>query len=106
MMGSVAGGMGRRDGPTLVDLVLPPGPVAAGDDHERVRPVVRRHCWVDGLPQAPGRWPGLLVEWRQASEDDSRLSGWSGRVVYAVEHTPGYTVLIEAWVAAEHLQPA
>ncbi|WP_235564588.1 hypothetical protein [Modestobacter sp. Leaf380] len=48
-------------------------------------------------PDAPGIWPGLLVEWRQ------REDGWHGRVAYAVvgEHGP---VLVEAWLSAEQLK--
>ncbi|WP_235494434.1 hypothetical protein [Geodermatophilus sp. Leaf369] len=56
-----------------------------------------RHCWVRDPPDAPGIWPGLLVEWRQ------REDGWHGRVAYAVvgEHGP---VLVEAWLSAEQLK--
>ncbi len=68
---------------------------------DRARPVVTRHCWVIGLPHCPGRWAGLLAEWRQDRQD----GGWQGRVVYAVDDADG-TVLVEAWVAARHLQPA
>jgi len=32
---------------------------------DRPRPVLTRHCWVTGLPEYPGRWAGLLAEWRQ-----------------------------------------
>ncbi len=65
----------------------------------RERPAGARHCWVSGLPDAPGRWPGLLVEWGQ------RREGWFGRVVYAVDDGDR-VVLVETWVAADHLQPA
>ena len=56
-----------------------------------------RHCWVRDPPDAPGIWPGLLVEWRQ------RADGWHGRVAYAVpgDHGP---VLVEAWLPAEQLK--
>jgi hypothetical protein len=56
-----------------------------------------RHCWVRDPPDAPGIWPGLLVEWRQ------RDDGWHGRVAYAVpgEHGP---VLVEAWLPAGQLK--
>ncbi len=40
-------------------------------------------------------------EWRRDRQD----GGWQGRVVYAVDNADG-TVLVEAWVAARHLQPA
>jgi hypothetical protein len=56
-----------------------------------------RHCWVRDPPDAPGIWPGLLVEWRQ------RGDGWQGRVAYTVtgEHGP---VLVEAWLPAGQLK--
>ena len=38
--------------------------VAASDEVARHGPVVRWHFWVIDPPQATGRWPGLLVEWR------------------------------------------
>jgi hypothetical protein len=71
----------------------PPGsPVRrpAGEGHGR-------HCWVHDPPDAPGTWPGLLVEWRQ------REDGWHGRVAYTVvgDHGP---VLVEAWLPAEQLK--
>ncbi len=63
---------------------------AAGDGHGR-------HCWVLDPPDAPGTWPGLLVEWRQ------REGGWQGRVAYTVvgDHGP---VLVEAWLPADRLK--
>ena len=67
----------------------------------RPRPVLTRHCWVTGLPDCPGRWAGLVAEWRQ----DSDAGGWQGRVVYAVDEH-GRVVLVERWVPAEHLTPA
>ncbi|MGK5114913.1 MULTISPECIES: hypothetical protein [unclassified Geodermatophilus] len=56
-----------------------------------------RHCWVHDPPGAPGVWPGLLVEWRQAD------GGWLGRVTYAVAGPHG-PVLVEAWVPAAQLE--
>ncbi|WP_233517847.1 hypothetical protein [Geodermatophilus marinus] len=56
-----------------------------------------RHCWVHDPPGAPGVWPGLLVEWRQAAR------GWHGRVAYAVAGPHG-PVLVEAWVPAALLE--
>jgi hypothetical protein len=49
-------------------------------------------------PQAPGTWPGLLVEWRQDG------AGWQGRVVFTVGAPTGPT-LVEAWLPADRLQP-
>ncbi|GAB3689123.1 hypothetical protein [Angustibacter aerolatus] len=73
----------------------PPGitrPVAAGP------PVSRRHCWVLGPPDAPGRWPGLLVEWARTGDV------WRGRVVYVVDDE-GQAVLVESWVPSRQLEP-
>ena len=57
-----------------------------------------RHCWVHDPPDAPGIWPGLLVEWRQ------RDSAWQGRVAYTVTGPHG-PALVEAWLPAARLQP-
>ncbi len=56
-----------------------------------------RHCWVRDPPDAPGIWPGLLVEWRQ------RDDGWQGRVAYTVAAANG-PVLVEAWLPADQLK--
>ena len=56
-----------------------------------------RHCWVCDPPDAPGIWPGLLVEWRQ------REDGWHGRVAYTVAGVNG-PVLVEAWLHSEQLK--
>jgi hypothetical protein len=100
----MAGGLGRRSGPTLAERgVLParPGPAAAAGRDRRGHAVVTRHCWVTGLPDCPGRWAGLLIEWQQ--EPDS--GRWEGRVVYVVDDA-GRGVLVESWVDADHLTPA
>jgi hypothetical protein len=68
----------------------PPVRRPAGDGHGR-------HCWVHDPPDAPGTWPGLLVEWRQREE------GWHGRVAYTVVGVHG-PVLVEAWLPAEQLK--
>ena len=98
--------MGRRSGPTLADRLAAStrsAPPAAAEPPEtaRERPVVTRHCWVTGLPGSPGRHPGLLAEWRH----DAGSGRWLGRVVYAVDES-GRVVLVERWIAAEHLTPA
>ena len=51
-----------------------------------------------GVPWSLGR---VAAEWRQ----DTDAGGWQGRVVYAVDDGAA-TVIVEAWVAARHLQPA
>lgn len=48
-------------------------------------------------PDAPGTWPGLLVEWRQQED------GWHGRVAYTVDGGRG-PVLVEAWLPAGQLE--
>ena len=67
----------------------PPSRRPAGDGHGR-------HCCARDPPDAPGTWPGLLVEWRQ------RENGWHGRVAYTVSGAQG-PVLVEAWLPAEQL---
>ena len=67
-------------------------PARAGDGGEG------RHCWVRNPPDAPGVWPGLLVEWRQQAE------GWEGRVVYTITGPRGAR-LVEAWIPARWLEP-
>ena len=97
--------MARGRGPTLAERSAAgtPPEVTADPDlaalQDRPRPVLTRHCWVT-VPDSPGRWAGLLAEWRQ----DTDAGGWQGRVVYAVD-AGGSTVLVEAWVHARHLQP-
>jgi len=107
MLGGMAGGMGRRrEGLTLAERAAAaapaPAPAAApapASGTPRTRPVVHRHCWVQDLPDTPGRWPGLLVEWRLAG-------GWEGRVVYVVGTSAADAVVVEAWLPAPHLAPA
>jgi hypothetical protein len=83
-----AAGSGVPPADPGADRAAPPRP--AGQGHGR-------HCWVRDPPDAPGIWPGLLVEWRQ------RDDGWHGRVAYTVagEHGP---VLVEAWLPAGQLK--
>jgi hypothetical protein len=61
-------------------------------------PADGRHCWVRDPPQAPGTWPGLLVEWRR------RGDRWQGRVAFTVAGPDG-PALVEAWLPAERLEP-
>ena len=84
---------------------VPGAPFAPPDvrDLPSEPPVVRRadgrgrHCWVHDPPGAPGVWPGLLVEWRQADD------GWHGRVAFTVAGPAG-SVLMEAWLPAATLE--
>jgi hypothetical protein len=98
----VAGGMQRRRGPTLAERsgVSVPTAVPPEAEEPRRRVVVTRHCWVTGLPDRPGRWAGLLVEWRQADTGE-----WLGRVAYVVEDD-ARPVLVEAWLPGTRLRPA
>ncbi|WP_231851646.1 hypothetical protein [Modestobacter italicus] len=101
----MAGGMNRgQHGGSLADRAARSGVPAAAPPPGTPPPVRRpageghgRHCWVHDPPDAPGTWPGLLVEWRQ------REDGWHGRVAYTVvgDHGP---VLVEAWLPAEQLK--
>jgi len=118
MLAAMAGGMtSRRSGPGLAERSLlsrpepTPAPAvepASAGSVEPGGPVgsptrtssAPRHCWVEGLPGVPARCPGLFVEWTRRGGGE-----WLGRVVYAVIDD-GQVVLVEAWVAAEHLAPA
>ena len=71
---------------------LPDGGAVPREDAEG------RHCWVRDPPEAPGTWPGLLVEWRR------RNGGWQGRVAYTVTGPHG-PALVEAWLPAARLEP-
>ena len=77
-----------------------------GGRHEQrlphgARPPVRsfapKHCWVLNPPGAPGRWPGLLLEWQRTP-----TGGWEGRVAY-VPHLQNGHALVELWLSAQHL---
>jgi hypothetical protein len=71
-------------------------PPATDADRSRLPP---RHCWVKDPPAAPGRWPGVVVEWRPSA------AGWEGRVVVVVGAGRDAGV-IEAWLGEEQLAPA
>ena len=104
MLCPVAGGMGRRrDGLTLAERAAAAGPGdrAAGASRRARAPSSAGTAGCTGLRDAPGRWPGLLVEWRQPPDG----TGWEGRVVYVVAAGPR-VVVVEAWLAAPHLSPA
>jgi len=59
---------------------------------------VPQHCWVVDCPEAPGRWPGLLLEWAREPR------GWRGHVAVGVVRDDEVAVL-DLWVAARHLTP-
>lgn len=86
------GGMERGHGPTLAER---------GGQRRAAEPDAARHCWVVDAPCHPGRWPGLLVEWRRETE------GWFGRVVYGIPDPSWNGVrLIERWIPGQHLSVA
>jgi hypothetical protein len=66
-----------------------------GADRSRLPP---RHCWVLNPPLAPGRWPGLVVEWRTAG------GHWEGRVVVVLGRGRDAAVL-DVWMREEQLTP-
>jgi hypothetical protein len=82
--------MARGRGPTLAERARP---AATG------QPASRRHCWVVDAPGHPGRYPGLLAEWRQVGNQ------WEGRVVYAMDEAATEARLVERWVPAACLEP-
>lgn len=79
----------------------PPAPPSPDEPPSEpwARAIVQRHCWVLDLPDCPGRWAGLLLEWGRGD------TGWRGRVVYAVTDG-GQCILVQAWVDAAYLRPA
>jgi hypothetical protein len=86
----MAGGMGKGRGPTLAERVDAAPPTE--------RSATRRHCWVVDAPGHPGRYPGLLAEWRRGGD------GWQGRVVYALDEPDDGCRLVERWVPAHCLE--
>src|SRR3954447_16424271 len=63
------------------------------------RGAAARHCWVTNPPGSPGRWPGLVLEWRR---DESR---WQGRAVVVVLDGQDPRIIC-AWFDQDHLAPA
>ncbi len=56
------------------------------------------HCWVQDPPEAPGRWPALLLRWSR-----SPGGAWRGQVAYAFLRGTE-VVLVETWLDAEQLR--
>jgi hypothetical protein len=109
MTGMGSGGWGRRDAARSVDAFREmrqaeqARETRQGDqsrpsdrsDRSRLPP---RHCWVLNPPSAPGRWPGLVVEWRTAG------GHWEGRVVVVLGRGRDAAVL-DVWMREEQLTP-
>ena len=93
----------RRGRPTLAERAAITQRLADAKEGRGARPAAGatggRHCWVVDPPGVPGRWPGLLAEWRRAE------AGWEGLVVF-VASAGGKPALVQAWVVAECLQDA
>jgi hypothetical protein len=53
---------------------------------------------VQDPPEAPGRWPGLLLRWSRAASGQ-----WCGQVAYAFLRGSD-VVLVEAWLDAALLR--
>ena len=92
--------LGERAAESGVRPELPPPGVPTGGPPAGVpREVAEgRHCWVHDPLDAPGTWPGLLIEWRRGDD------GWQGRVAYTVVGPHG-PALVEAWLPAGRLEP-
>ena len=110
MTGMGSGGWGRRDAARSVDAFREMRqaeqareprqgdqgrPSDRSPDRSRLPP---RHCWVLNPPSAPGRWPGLVVEWRTAG------GHWEGRVVVVLGRGRDAAVL-DVWMREEQLTP-
>ena len=95
----MAGGWGKRgSGIPLSERVRADRPDRGpGADPD---PCPARHCWVADAADRQGvKRPGLLVEWRQASD------GWEGRVLYVVRLRPDSWQVVEEWLPASLLTP-
>jgi hypothetical protein len=88
----------RRGRPSLAERgVIPRMPAAAAPSQPVPAEAPGRHCWVTAAPGLPGRWRGLLVEWRRG------VSGWEGLVLFVVP--AGADVgLRQEWLAASCLE--
>ena len=97
MAGMGSGGWGRRDAARSADAFrdMQQAEQARGADRSRLPP---RHCWVLNPPSAPGRWPGLVVEWRSVA------GHWEGRVVVVIGRGRDAAVL-DVWMREEQLTP-
>ena len=99
----VGGSGGRREAERSLgafrDRTRPASAAPASLDRPPTRRQAARHCWVMDPPMAPGRWPGIVVEWRQ------REGRWEGRVVVVLLNGSD-SQLVCAWFDQDHLAPA
>jgi hypothetical protein len=73
--------MRRGEGLPLADRVR-----RGGTESEPTAPLEHeggRHCWVVDAPAQPGRYPGVLLEWRR------RDQAWDGLVAYVLPEPHG-----------------
>ncbi len=91
----------RRTGPTLAERSgVDPAPGGEPAAAEPLRPAAVHHCWVDDAPGHPGRYPGLLLEWRR---DQQR---WLGLVAYVMPDLLADRVrLVQRWLPGVYLTP-
>ena len=93
----MAGASLPRRGPSLSDRSRASGIGAGtGTGTGTAKVWAPRHCWVEGHRGWPGRWPGVILEWRQ------QAGHWQGRVAFVV--VLGREVcLMESWLDADVL---
>jgi hypothetical protein len=95
----MAGGMSRGGGTPLKDRTRRGGGNADDVPEASREEAAGRHCWVVDSPGHPGRWPGVLLEWRRVGQR------WDGLVAYVIPEPHGEGVrLVERWVGADHLE--
>lgn len=90
--------MGSGHGRSLGERVRVGGPPEARPGVSDAERLGATHCWVQDPPEAPGRWPALLLRWARAPG-----GAWRGQVAYAFLRG-GEVVLVEAWLDAAHLR--
>jgi hypothetical protein len=70
-------------------------------DAEPQNAATSHHCWVADPPDQPGRYAGLLLQWRREHDQ------WLGLVVFVIPEPRGDRVrLVQRWLPADRLAPA
>ena len=103
MLRAVSGGTVPGSGKSLADRTVARQPAScdarnAGPQALPVKVQGATHCWVQDPPDAPGRWPGLLLRWSRGTSGQ-----WRGQVAYAFLRGSD-VVLVEAWLDASLLR--